>query len=86
MADNHDLLILPNREDASIVLSESRSSLAARGRNDAAALMGGKPKTKLSAATYYVGKSGQIDRNDAFTQFQIAYAYQNGQGVPQDYT
>lgn len=38
MADKHELLILPNRSDSSIVLSETVSSLAARGRKDAANL------------------------------------------------
>lgn len=38
MAEKHDLLILPNQGDSSIVLSETRSSLAARGRRDAADL------------------------------------------------
>jgi TPR repeat protein len=38
MADKHELLILPNRGDSSIVLSETVSSLAARGRRDAANL------------------------------------------------
>jgi len=42
MADNHDLLILPNQGEFSIVLSEARSSLAARGRKDAAALKSSK--------------------------------------------
>jgi len=38
MADNLDLLILPNQGDFSIVLSGARSSLAARGRKDASSL------------------------------------------------
>ena len=38
MAEKHDLLILPNQGDSSIVFSETRSSLAARGRRDAADL------------------------------------------------
>ena len=38
MADTHELLFLPNQGDSSIVLSETRSSLAARGRKDAANL------------------------------------------------
>jgi TPR repeat protein len=38
VADTHELLFLPNQRDSSIVLSETRSSLAARGRKDAANL------------------------------------------------
>jgi TPR repeat protein len=38
VADNLDILILPNRDGSSIVLSETSSSLAARGRKDAAIL------------------------------------------------
>jgi hypothetical protein len=38
MAEKHDLLILPNQGDSSIVLSETRSSLAARGRKEAKSL------------------------------------------------
>ena len=38
MSDKHELLILPNNVDSSIVLWETRSSLIARGRRDAASL------------------------------------------------
>jgi TPR repeat protein len=77
--------IVPVQDGASIAQSEVRSSLIARGRKDASTLLTGRPKLKLPAASYYVGKSGLIDRGDAFTQFQIGYAYQNGLGIPQDY-
>lgn len=47
MADNHELLILPNQGDSSIVLSDTRYSLVARGRKDASSL-----KTRKSESRY----------------------------------
>ena len=39
MADKRELQIFPNKDDTSIVLSDGRNSLAARGRKDVASLL-----------------------------------------------
>jgi TPR repeat protein len=81
MADNHDLLILPNRGDSSIVLSETVSSLAARGRKDAASLMARISEPKLPEAFI-----GFADYGDADAQFSIGMKYYTGDGVAKDYS
>ncbi len=80
MADNHDLLILPNRGDSSIVLSETVSSLAARGRKDAASLMARISESKLPEAV--IGFAGY---GDADAQFNIGMKYYTGDGIAKDY-
>jgi len=49
MADKHELLILPNNVDSSIVLSGGRSSLFARGRKDSAVLVISLVRVQLSS-------------------------------------
>ena len=60
MADKHELLILPNRGDSSIAVSEAVSSLVARGRNDAANL-----KLRISKSLAPTGPSGVPDAKNA---------------------
>src|ERR1035438_10068284 len=65
MADNHDLLILPNQGDSSIVLSDGRSSLFARGRKELSNLL--KRREVLYLAKVKVnGRWGYIDRTGQF--------------------
>jgi len=80
MADKHELLILPNRGDSSVVLSETTSTLAARGRKDAAALM-----SRISEPKLPEGAIGFADPGDADGQFNIGMKYYRGYGVAKDY-
>lgn len=80
MADKHELLILPNRGDSSIVLSDTVSSLAARGRKDAANLMARIFGPMLPEAVI-----GFADHGDADAQFNIGMKYYRGDGVAKDY-
>ena len=80
MADNLDLLILPNRGDSSIVTSENVSSLAARARKDAADVMARTSERKLPEAAI-----GFADPRDPDAQFNIGMKYYRGDGVAKDY-
>jgi len=73
MADNHDLLILSNRGDSSIVLSEPRSSLAARGRSDASALLARRREPAYLARVKINGKWGLIDTTGDFVAEPVFY-------------
>jgi TPR repeat protein len=73
MAEKHDLLILPNRGDSSIVLLESTGILAARGRKDAARLIDRKPSLD-DLSTYMAQAEGQY-----------GVLYYAGEKVPRDY-
>jgi hypothetical protein len=66
MSEKHDLLILPNQRDSSMVLSETRSSLAARGRKDAADLKVAYKELLCLAAVKLDGKWGFIDKAGKF--------------------
>ena len=72
MAEKHDLLILPNQGDSSIVVSEPRSILAARGRRDASSLSVRKKDPLCLASVKLNGKWGFIDKAG---QFVIAPLY-----------
>lgn len=80
MADKHELLILTNQGDSSIVLSETTSTLAARGRKDAANLMARISEPKLTEVVI-----GFADPGDADGQFNIGIKYYRGDGVAKDY-
>ena len=58
--DKHELLILPNPGDSSIVLSETTSALAARGRKDASSLKVRKSEPR------YLARVGCIRRRRSF--------------------
>jgi hypothetical protein len=73
MTDKLDLLILPNPDDSLIVPSEIRSSLAARGRSDASALLARKEPAYL-AQVRVNGKWGLIDRFGNFVANPIFHA------------
>jgi WG repeat protein len=81
MSEKHDLLILPNQRDSSMVLSETRSSLAARGRKDAADLKVAYKESLCLAAVKLDGKWGFIQKDSSFA-VEPAYAwvspYSNG--------
>jgi hypothetical protein len=71
MSEKHDLLILPNQGDSSIVLSETRSSLAARGRKDATRLVALRKALICLAAVQTRSGAGEgnwgfIDRSGIF--------------------
>src|ERR1035441_2202299 len=92
MTDKHELLILPNHGDSSIVLSEASSSIVARGREDAGSLMVRKSEPRLLSAFKSLlalgglrEKSGFADRGDAIVQFGMGCDYFFGEGVPQDF-
>jgi hypothetical protein len=66
MSEKHDLLILPNQGDSSIVVSEPRSILAARGRRDASSLSVRKKDPLCLASVKLNGKWGFIDKAGKF--------------------
>jgi TPR repeat protein len=74
MADNHDLLILPNQGDSSIVLSEPRSILAARGRKDALSLIKRKPNLDSLSPI-----------EEAELNYSLGVLCYEGEKVPKDY-
>jgi len=80
MADKHELLILPNRGDSSIVLSKTVSSLAARGRKDVASLIARRFQPRVPEAVIDFADNG-----DADAQFNIGMKYYRGDGVVKDY-
>src|SRR5450756_1455437 len=65
MADKHELLILPNQGDSSIVLSQTVSSLAARGRRDAANLKSRNSKGLAPTGSSVVPDAENVIRNKA---------------------
>src|ERR1035437_8941315 len=75
MADKVELLHLPRSGDSSIVLSETRSILAARGRKHAASIMACKPVPKLFAGAMSGGKSDLDKQGDADEQFHLGERY-----------
>ena len=85
MADKHELLILPNNVDSSIVLWETRSSLIARGRRDAASLLAGRFIPELLAAVSLGEERDLIQGGDARAQYERGRSYYHGDGVAKDY-
>jgi hypothetical protein len=81
MVDKHELLILPNRADSSMFLSEPQSSIAARGRKDAVSLTAAWKEALCLAAVKLDGKWGFIQKDSKFA-VDPAYAwvspYSNG--------
>jgi hypothetical protein len=65
VADKSELQHMPRAVDT-LILSESRSSLIARGSNDAKAIMARSPEPVLRAKVKMNGKWGIIDKNGRF--------------------
>ncbi|MGD0832347.1 MAG: WG repeat-containing protein [Terracidiphilus sp.] len=61
MADNHDLLILPNRGDSSLVLSDGCNGLAKRGRRDSASLIAQKVGETVLARIRFTSSPFRIE-------------------------
>jgi len=66
MADKSELQHMPARAVDALVLSEARSSLIARGSNDAKAIMARKSEPALRAKVKVNGKWGLIDKTGRF--------------------
>jgi len=84
MADKVELLHLPRSGDSSIVLSETRSILAARGRKHAASIMACKPVPKLFAGAMSGGKSDLDKQGDADEQFRRGERHYYGKSAQED--
>ena len=65
MSDKPELQHIPGA-DAALVLSEARSSLIIRGRNDAKSLLAHKPEPVLRARVKSDGKWGLIDKSGRY--------------------
>ncbi|MDT8069199.1 MAG: WG repeat-containing protein [Terriglobia bacterium] len=72
MAEESELQHIPRTVDT-LVLSDARSSLIARGGNDAKAIMARKPEPSLRAKVKMNGKWGLIDKTGRFVVEPFCY-------------
>jgi TPR repeat protein len=86
MSNKHDIQRLPTQGNLSISPSEPRSSLIARGRNDASSILARKPEPKLPAEGGPANKSDLASHGDGSMEYTHGYSYYRGLGVPQDYS
>ena len=86
MSDKHDIQNLPIQADLSITLSKPRSSLIARGRNDASSILARKPEPKLPAESGLANKLDLASHGDGIMEYNHGYSYYHGLGVAQDYS
>jgi TPR repeat protein len=82
VTDETRLQVRPKDDDSSLSLSKVRFGLIARGRRDAAILLGPsspEPTDPLS------GTRGLAEEGDAEAQFDLGEKYEFGNWVPQDH-
>ena len=82
MTHKSQLKVEPKDDDSSLSLSKVRSDLIARGRRDAAILLG-PPRPALSDRLSAIRQLAE--EGDAKAQFCLAYVCQRGNKVPQDH-
>ena len=75
MADKRELQIFPNKDDTSIVLSDGRNSLAARGRKDVASLLAQGLKRESLAAFQPQESANLVAQLDANAQYERGLDY-----------
>lgn len=80
MSDESHLQVTPT---SSLSLSKARTSLAARGRRDAAILAGGSAAQKPTNILWEIRRLAEAGDRDA--QFRLGLMYDEGFEVPQDF-